>query len=83
MSQPLPRPGDRVRLRPAGGGDIFDLALDGRTAIVSRIECDLEGRRHIAVVLEDDPGADLGLMQKPGHCFFFAGDEVEPLTSEE
>ncbi len=76
-------PGDRVRLRPAPGGEIFDLALEGRTAIVARVEQDLEGCRYVAVVLDDDPGADLGLLQKPGHCFFFKLDEVEALASAE
>src|SRR5262249_32955169 len=38
------RPGDRVRLAPAGRADVFDLALAGRTAILESIEQDLEGR---------------------------------------
>jgi hydrogenase maturation protease len=31
----------------------------------------------LAVVLEDDPGRDLGVARQPGHRFFFAPDEVE------
>jgi hydrogenase maturation protease len=74
------RKGDSVRLRPRKGGDIFDLALAGQVAVIESIEQDYEGKLHLAVVLEDDPGKDLGVMRQPGHRFFFAEDEVEPLT---
>ncbi len=73
------RPGSRVRLRPAGGGDVLDVVLAGRTAVVEAIEEDLEGRIKLAVVIEDDPGRDLGLARQPGHRFFFSPDEVEAL----
>jgi len=52
--------GDRVRLRPKEGGDILDIALRGQIAIVESIEEDYEGAQHISVVIEDDPGRDLG-----------------------
>lgn len=71
--------GTRVRLRPRAGGDIFDLALAGQVALVESIEQDYEGRNHLAVVLEDDPGRDLGMQRQPGHRFFFSPEEVEPL----
>jgi hydrogenase maturation protease len=73
------RAGSRVRLRPAPGGDVFDVVLAGRTAIIEAIEEDLEGKITLAVVVEDDPGRDLGLARQPGHRFFFAPDEVEVL----
>jgi hydrogenase maturation protease len=69
----------RVRLRPRAGGDVFDLALAGRTAVVEGIEQDLEGNLKLAVAVDDDPGRDLGLRRPPGHRFFFSPDEVEPL----
>lgn len=69
----------RVRLRPRPGADVFDLALAGRTATIDGIEQDLEGRVQLAVTVEDDPGRDLGARRQPGHRFFFAPDEVEPL----
>ena len=75
------RPGDRVRLRPKEGGDILDLALRGQIAIVESIEEDYEGAQHICVVLEDDPGRDLGMMPQPGHRFFFTPAEVEPVAA--
>ncbi len=73
--------GDRVRLRPKEGGDILDLALRGQIAIIESIEEDYEGSQHVCVVLEDDPGRDLGMMRQPGHRFFFTPAEVEPLDA--
>lgn len=73
------RTGNRVRLKPHDGGDILDLALRGQIATVESLEQDYEGRQHVCVVLEDDPGRDLGLMRQPGHRFFFAPEEVEPV----
>ena len=72
--------GDRVRLRPRSGGDIFDLALAGKAAMIEAIEQDYEERLHIAVLLDDDPGRDLGELRQPGHRFFFAPEESEPIT---
>jgi hydrogenase maturation protease len=77
------RIGDRVRLRPRAGGDILDLALRGQIAIVEGLEQDYEGVQHLAVVVEDDPGRDLGMMRQPGHRFFFSPSEIEPLPPEE
>jgi hypothetical protein len=50
----------RVRLRPRAGGDVFDLALAGRTATVEGIDQDMEGNLRLAVTVDDDPGRDLG-----------------------
>lgn len=72
-------PGRRVRLRPAGRADIFDLELRGREATIVSVEVDLEGQTYFAVTVDDDPGQDLGRLGKPGHRFFFRPDEVEPL----
>ena len=75
--------GDRVRLRPRGGGDIFDLALAGKIAIIESIEQDYENNVHLAVIIDDDPGKDMGLMRQPGHRFFFSTSEVEPFSPGE
>lgn len=77
------RVGDRVRLRPRPGGDIFDIALAGQIATVEALEQDYEGKAHVCVVLDDDPGRDLGMMRQPGHRFFFDATEVEPLPPEQ
>ena len=71
------RAGDRVRLRPRAGGDIMDLALAGKIAIIESIEQDYEGKFHLAVVVEEDPGRDMGILRQPGHRFFFDPGEVE------
>lgn len=76
------RVGSRVRLAPRPGGDIFDLALAGRTAVIEAIEQDTDDRVTLAVVVEDDPGSDLGFARQPGHRFFFSPSEVEPLGEE-
>jgi hydrogenase maturation protease len=76
------RTGDRVRLHPKGGGDILDIALRGQVATIESIEEDYEGGQHICVVLDDDPGRDLGMMRQPGHRFFFTPGEVEPIPQE-
>ncbi len=74
------RRGDRVRLRPRAGRDVFDIALNGKIAAVESIEQDYDGNLHVCVVLDDDPGRDIGLMRQPGHRFFFATSEVEPVA---
>jgi hydrogenase maturation protease len=75
------RRGDRVRLRPNDGGDVFDLALQGKIAAVESIEQDYEGKLHVCVVVDDDPGRDIGLMRQPGHRFFFMPAELEPIAA--
>ena len=75
--------GDRVRLRPRAGGDVFDLALAGQLATIESLEQDYENKVHVCVVLDDDPGRDLGLMRQPGHRFFFAAEEIELLPPAE
>ena len=76
---PALKVGDRVRLRPKPGGDVFDIVLKDQVAIVESIEQDFENRVHVAVTLLDDPGRDLGMQRMPGHRFFFAPGEVERL----
>ena len=72
------RIGHRVRLRPRKTADIMDLALAGKIAVIEAIEQDFEDHIQLAVVLDDDPGREFGLMRLPGHRFFFYADEVEP-----
>ncbi len=74
------RAGDRVRLRPRKCADIMDIALRDKAAIVEAIESDYENNVHLAVVLEDDPGREFGMLRQPGHRFFFSPEEVEPLA---
>jgi len=71
--------GSRVRLHPGGRSDIMDIALAGRLACVEAVEQDFENNIQVAVVVEDDPGRDLGEARQPGHRFFFSPEELEPL----
>lgn len=73
------QPGDRVRIRPKSRADIMDIALAGKTAVIEAVEQDAEARVHLAVVVQDDPGKDLGMLRQPGHRFFYGLDEIEPL----
>ena len=73
------KPGHRVRLHPGKRGDVMDIALAGKTAMIESIEQDYEGNFHVCVVADDDPGRDIGIMRQPGHRFFFDPEEIEPL----
>jgi hydrogenase maturation protease len=75
------KPGHRVRLRPGKRGDVMDIALAGKTAMIASIEQDYEGKFHVCVVADDDPGRDIGIMRQPGHRFFFDPEEIEPLPA--
>ncbi len=73
------RVGDRVRLWPQKKADILDMALSGKVAIIEAIEQDFEDHIQFAVVLDDDPGREFGMMRQPGHRFFFSPEEAEPV----
>jgi hydrogenase maturation protease len=77
------RAGSRVILKPRKGGDVMDIALAGQIATIEGIEQDYEGKDHVCVVLDNDPGKDMGLLRQPGHRFFFDAEEVEPLSDEQ
>jgi hydrogenase maturation protease len=77
------RTGSRVRLRPRPGGDVMDIALTGQIATIECIEQDYDGKNHVCVVLDNDPGRDMGLLRQPGHRFFFDAEEVEPVAPGE
>ncbi|MFD9598498.1 hypothetical protein ACFWA9_37845 [Kitasatospora sp. NPDC059973] len=70
--------GSRVLLRPGRRRtDAQDLFLHGRTAVVEAVLHDVDGSVHLAVTVEDDPGADLWRAQ--GRFRYFQPDEVTPL----
>jgi hypothetical protein len=74
------RVGDRVRIWPQKKADIMDMAMEGKVAVIEGIEQDFEDNVQFAVVLEDDPGKDMGMLRQAGHRFFFSPEEVEPLA---
>jgi hypothetical protein len=70
--------GSRVRLHPRPAGtDAHDMFLENRLARVEAVLLDVDGSRHIAVVLEDDPGADLHRWN--GRYHYFGPDELSPV----
>ena len=73
--------GSRVRLHPSRRADAQDIFVDGRTARVTAVHEDVDGNTHVAVVVDDDPAADLHDWY--GRYLYFAPDEVEPLGVEE
>jgi hypothetical protein len=73
------RVGDRVLLCPTKKADIMDMALAGKIAVIEAIEQDFEDHLQLAVVLDDDPGREFGMMRQPGHRFFFSPEEVAPV----
>jgi hypothetical protein len=74
------RPGSQVRLHPRNGGDVLDIVLAGKVATIESLEQDYEGKLQLAVVIDEDPGRDMGMLRQPGHRFFFDAAEVEPLS---
>ena len=74
------RRGDRVRLKPrAQGTDPQDRFLLGRTAVVDELLVDMEGGRHFAVTVDDDPAAELNRWY--GRYRYFLPEEVEPVAA--
>ncbi|WP_374970503.1 hypothetical protein [Terrabacter sp. BE26] len=73
------RRGSRVLLRPGTRrADAHDLFLAGRSATVAAVLHDVDGHQHLAVTVDDDPGANLKAAH--GRYLYFAPDEVEPLS---
>jgi len=73
--------GSLVRVHPSRRADAQDLFFADQIARVTAVVSDVDGGVHIALVLVDDPAADLHDWY--GRYFYFAPDEVRPLTSEE
>ena len=72
--------GSRVRLRPSRRADAQDMFVAGKTARVASVHEDVDGGAHVAVVVDDDPGA--GLHDAYGRYLYFSPDEIEPLRDE-
>lgn len=71
--------GSRVRLRPRRNADAQDIFVAGKTARVASVHEDVEGNKHVGVVVEDDPAADMHDWY--GRYLYFSPDEVEPLEA--
>ncbi len=71
------RRGGKVRIRPDADADLHARMLDGRTATVERIMVDYDGKVHLGVTIDGDPGQEL--MRESGRLLFFFAPEVEVL----
>jgi hypothetical protein len=73
--------GSAVRLRPSHRADAHDIFLAGMAATVAGVFTDVDGERHVAVTVDDDPATTELMWQ--GRYLFFHPDEVEPLVEQE
>jgi hypothetical protein len=73
--------GSQVRLRPRRNADAQDIFVAGKTARVTSVHEDVEGNKHVGVVVNDDPAADLHDWY--GRYLYFSPDEIEPLEASE
>jgi hypothetical protein len=71
------RRGGKVLLRPAADADLHARMLAGKTATIERIYVDYDGKVHLGVTVDDDPGRDL--LRETGRFLFFFAPEVEVL----
>ncbi|MYS18704.1 hypothetical protein GTW78_00130 [Streptomyces sp. SID4948] len=71
--------GSLVRVHPSRRADAQDLFFADQVARVTAVLSDVDGGVHVALVLVDDPAADLHDWY--GRYFYFAPDELEPLTA--
>ncbi|HET9594028.1 MAG TPA: hypothetical protein VFP65_00505 [Anaeromyxobacteraceae bacterium] len=77
----VPRPGQRVRLRPGcRRTDAQDLLYAGLTATVRAVHRDVDDGEWLAVTIDDDPAAELHDWY--GRHHYYRLDEVEPLAEE-
>jgi hypothetical protein len=67
--------GARVRLRPTGRADAHDMFVVGKLATVEGVFLDVDGDTHLAVTLDEDPGADMA--RTHGRYLYFRPDEIE------
>ncbi|HWJ53564.1 MAG TPA: hypothetical protein VNT24_09360 [Propionibacteriaceae bacterium] len=68
-----------VRLHPSRRADAQDLFFADQVARVTAVLSDVDSRVHVAVVLLDDPAAELHDWY--GRYLYFAPDELEPLEN--
>ena len=71
------RRGSLVRVHPTRRADAQDLFFADQVARVTAVLSDVDGGTHVALVLVDDPAADLH--EWYGRYLYFAPEEIEPL----
>lgn len=73
------RRGGKVVIRPKADADLHARMLDGRAATIERIFTDYDGKMHLGVTVDDDPGQEL--MRDTGRYLFFFSGEVEVMET--
>ncbi len=73
--------GSIVRVHPNRRADAQDLFFANQVAKVAAVHEDFDGETHVAVILLDDPAADMH--EWYGRFLYFAPDEIEPLADAE
>jgi hypothetical protein len=71
------RRGAKVVIHPPADADIQARMLDGRRATIEKIFTDYDGKTHLGVTIDDDPGQEL--MRETGRYLYFFAQEVEVL----
>ncbi len=69
--------GSLVRVHPSRRADAQDLFYADQVARVTAVLSDVDGDTHVAVILVDDPAAELH--DAAGRYLYFAPDELEPV----
>jgi hypothetical protein len=73
--------GSRVVLNPGfRRTDAQDMFLAGRTATVAAVLLDVDGNTHVAVTIDDDPGAEISAAH--GRFRYFSPEELAPLAAQ-
>jgi hypothetical protein len=73
--------GSRVVLNPGfRRTDAQDMFLAGHTATVAAVLLDVDGNTHVAVTIDDDPGAEISALH--GRFRYFAPEELAPLAAQ-
>jgi hypothetical protein len=73
------RRGGKLVIRPGPDADLHARMLEGRVATIERIFTDYDGKTHLGVTIDDDPGQDL--MRDTGRYLFFFANEVEVIET--
>ncbi len=71
--------GTKVVIRPGPEADIQARMLDGRSATIERILTDYDGKTHLGVTIDEDPGRDL--MRETGRFLYFFAPELEVIET--
>jgi hypothetical protein len=73
--------GSQVVLRPGRRADVHDMFIAGRRATVAEVIHDVDGAVHVAVLVDDDPAADL--FDAHGRFRYFSPEEIVPVEVDD